>query len=87
MSLYLNGNPLIILIYAFIKSMDSLNLRLKSSQGVPGTSSPSASALGRVRPMPMATKLQGLDRSCSNNLKAYFTSEKIVEFPFKLFGY
>ena len=47
MSLYLNGNPLIILIYAFIKSMDSLNLRLKSSQGVPGTSSPSASALGK----------------------------------------
>jgi len=27
--------------------MGSLNLRLKSSQGVPGTSSPSASALGQ----------------------------------------
>jgi len=37
----------------------------------------------RVRPMPMATKLQGLDRSCSNNLKAYFILEKIGEFPFK----
>jgi hypothetical protein len=38
---------------------------------------------GRVRPMPVAKKLQGLDRSCSNNLKVNFVPEEMVEFPSK----